>query len=77
MSVLGFCSALSAKGSELSKSSPSSWRSSIGLDSRASWISCCRSRVDNWSRRMACCSCGVIVSCWPILKTSDGFMAGA
>src|SRR5690606_39710321 len=25
--------------------------------------------------RMACCSCGVIVSCWPIFRTSDGFMA--
>ncbi len=24
---------------------------------------------------MACCSCGVIVSCWPIFRTSDGFMA--
>lgn len=23
---------------------------------------------------MVCCSCGVIVSCWFILRISDGFM---
>ena len=73
--VVNEADAPSAKGFGLSKSSPSSSRSSIGFDSSASWISCCRSRVDRWSRRMACCSCGVIVSCWPIFRTSDGFIA--
>ena len=34
-----------------------------GLLSRACCISCWRSMVDNCNKRMACCSCGVIVSC--------------
>ena len=35
--------------------------SSIGLDSSVCCISCCRSRVDSCSNRIACCNCGVIV----------------
>src|ERR1700733_11643652 len=32
----------------------------------------CSSMVGNCSSRMACCSCGVIVSCWPSLSCREG-----
>ena len=43
--------------------SASSTGSSITLLSSSSRIWACSSRAGNWSSRMACCNCGVMVSC--------------
>src|ERR1700735_3956004 len=41
-------------------------------DSSSSRMCACSSMVGNCSRRIACCSCGVIVSCCPSLSCSEG-----
>ncbi len=42
--------------------------------SSASSTCACSSIVGSCSRRIACCSCGVIVSCWPIRSWRLGFI---
>ncbi len=50
-------------------SAPSSCSSS-GLRSSSLSTYCVSSMFDSCNRRMACCSCGVITSCWPCLSSS-------
>src|SRR5688572_13887121 len=59
-------------GSAVSRLPASSSASSITLLSSASRICAWSSRTGSCSRRMACCSCGVIVSCWPSLSCRAG-----
>ncbi len=62
----------SASGSAVSRLPASSSASSITLLSSASRICAWSSSTGSCSRRMACCSCGVIVSCWPSLSCRAG-----
>src|SRR5687768_2411802 len=54
--------------------SKSSSASSMTFVSSASSTWACSSMVGSCSRRIACCSCGVIVSCWPIRSCRVGFI---
>ena len=66
-------SSRSRTGIRGASSASSSSASSITLVSRVSRTCACRSSEGNCSRRMACCSCGVMVSCWPMRSCRLGF----
>ena len=54
-------------------SASSSSASSMTLVSSVSRTWACKSREGSCSSRMACCSCGVMVSCWPMRSCRLGF----
>src|SRR6202034_3260114 len=51
----------------------SSSASSMTFVSSVSRTWACKSSEGSCSRRMACCSCGVMVSCWPMRSCRLGF----
>src|SRR5882672_8192317 len=51
----------------------SSSASSMTLVSRVSRTCACKSSDGSCNSRMACCSCGVMVSCWPMRSCRLGF----
>src|SRR5882757_62093 len=67
-----------SRGSSRSTASPrdsgaSSSASSITLVSSVSRTCACRSSEGSCSSLMACCNCGVMVSCWPMRSCRLGF----
>src|SRR3984893_8288319 len=54
-------------------SAASSSASSMTLVSSVSRTCACRSSEGSCNKRMACCSCGVMVSCWPMRSCRLGF----
>src|ERR1700730_17551176 len=61
------------RSGSLRVSGVSSSASSITLVSSVSRTCACRSSEGSCSRRIACCSCGVMVSCWPMRSCRLGF----
>src|SRR5271170_3448803 len=69
------CAGASSRAAMLSggASRASSSPSSITLVSSVSLTWACRSREGSCSSLIACCSCGVMVSCWPMRSCRLGF----